>query len=75
VSPEDLDALEQGIRQALGHELAGGVTLRPVQSVRAGFRMAVENGRIQYDVTGTAIAEMLAEYLTPKVAAFLAEKT
>jgi V/A-type H+-transporting ATPase subunit E len=74
VNPDDLEEMEQGIMQALGGQMAAGVTLNPVKSVQAGFRLALENGRIQYDVTDTAIAEMLAAFLTPKVSAFLTEK-
>ncbi|MDI6797791.1 MAG: hypothetical protein QMD09_12640 [Desulfatibacillaceae bacterium] len=75
VNPDYLEQLEQGIRQALGGQMAAGVTLKPVKSVQAGFRLALENGRIIYDVTDTAIAEMLSAHLTPKVAAFLTGNT
>jgi len=48
--------------------LADGVRIAPNADVRAGFRVSLANGRIEYDFTAKAIQTSLAKFLRPALA-------
>jgi V/A-type H+-transporting ATPase subunit E len=52
----------------LSEELKKGVVLKPVAHIDAGFRVGEKNGSAYYDFTAGGVAEILAEYLNPRLA-------
>lgn len=70
---EDLKKLEETAVAALKERLMKGVTLKPAEGLDGGFRIAVSDGGAYYDYSAEAVAEMLSNYLSPKVAALLKE--
>jgi V/A-type H+-transporting ATPase subunit E len=73
LSENDLERLDEAFVAGLQKELRGGVTLRPVKAVEAGFRIGERDGALHYDFSDRGIAEMLSAYLNPRVAKFLKE--
>lgn len=70
---EDLTALEKSLLAALKKRMLDGVTLRPDDSFRGGFRIAVDGGSAYYDYAADSVADMFAAHLNPRVAALLKE--
>jgi V/A-type H+-transporting ATPase subunit E len=57
----------------LAVELQKGVELKPFPEIEAGFRIAMKDGSAYYNFTDRGIAEILAEYLNPKIAEIVQE--
>ena len=68
---EELGKLEASLRAKLSEELKKGVVLKPVSTLDAGFRIGEKNGSAYYDFTAGGVAEILAEYLNPRLAAIM----
>lgn len=68
LSSSDLKKIEKHLKSRLSAELKKGVELKPFPELRAGFRVAMKDGSAYYNFTDEGIAEILAEYLNPKVA-------
>lgn len=64
----ELKKIEKDLLARLGNELKKGVTLKPIAQIDAGFRIGEKDGAAYYDFTDEGIAEILAEYLNPKLA-------
>jgi V/A-type H+-transporting ATPase subunit E len=75
LSPPDLKKLEKQLKSRLAAELKKGVELKPFPEIKAGFRIAMEDGSAYYNFTDQGIAEILAEYLNPKIAEIVEEAT
>ncbi len=75
LSEDDRQKLEESLYGLLQKELSGGLTLRPMEIIQAGFRIGERDGDMYYDITDKAIAEILGGYLHPRVAKFLHEMT
>jgi V/A-type H+-transporting ATPase subunit E len=75
LSPSDLKKLENQLKGRLAGELKKGVELKPFPEIKAGFRIAMEDGSAYYNFTDQGIAEILAEYLNPKIAEIVQEAT
>ncbi len=73
VNTETLNTLEKDILAALKERVLKGVTLKPDDNFRGGFRIEVENGTAYYDYSAEAVTEMLSTYLNPKVTALMKE--
>ena len=71
----DLKRLESQLKSRLAGELKKGVELKPFPEIKAGFRIAMEDGSAYYNFTDQGIAEILAEYLNPKIAEIVQEAT
>ena len=69
----DLKKLEKQLKSRLAAELKKGVELKPFPEISAGFRIAMEDGSAYYNFTDQGIAEILAEYLNPKIAEIVRE--
>lgn len=67
VPQKDRDALEQTLRSRLAKKVQEGVTIQPVRSMAAGFRIASSDGGSYYDVTDGTLAELLSAYLNPRL--------
>ncbi|MCL1818979.1 MAG: V-type ATP synthase subunit E [Spirochaetaceae bacterium] len=68
LSAEELKKIEGSLRARLGEEFKKGVELKPVPHIEAGFRIGEKNGSAYYDFTAEGVAEILAEYLNPRLA-------
>jgi V/A-type H+-transporting ATPase subunit E len=71
----DLEKLEKQLKSRLAAELKKGVELKPFAEIEAGFRIAMEDGAAYYNFSDQGIAEILAEYLNPKIAEIVQEAT
>lgn len=72
LSEGERELLEDAVFHAFQEELRKGVLLKPIRTVGAGFRIGEKDGDLHYDFTDAGIAEVLSEYLNPRVAKFLA---
>jgi V/A-type H+-transporting ATPase subunit E len=73
LSSSDLKRIEKQLKSRLAEELKKGVELKPFPELQAGFRVAMKDGSAYYNFTDQGIAEILAEYLNPKVAEIVQE--
>ena len=64
---DELSKLEKNLTGRLAEVLKKGVLLKPVANIDAGFRIGEKDGAAYYDFTAEGIAEILAEYLNPKL--------
>ena len=64
----ELDKIEKSLTAKLAAAMKKGVTLKPIAQIDAGFRVGEKDGSAYYDFTSEGIAEILAEYLNPKLA-------
>jgi V/A-type H+-transporting ATPase subunit E len=70
LSPRDWRQLEDALHNSLQGAFKDGVVLKPVEGVEKGFRIGVQGENAHYDLTDKGIAELLSEYLSPRVARF-----
>jgi V/A-type H+-transporting ATPase subunit E len=75
LSSSDLKKVEKQLKSRLAEELKKGVELKPFPEIEAGFRIAMKDGSAYYNFTDQGIAEILAEYLNPKIAEIVQEAT
>jgi V/A-type H+-transporting ATPase subunit E len=71
LSEDDLDALAQRFTRRLRETLGRGVELRLDGTVRRGFRVEIVDEHVTHDFTADAIAEVLTDYLRPRLAEML----
>lgn len=67
----ELEKIEKTLTAKLAAAMKKGVTLKPVTQIDAGFRIGEKDGSAYYDFSSDGIAEILAEYLNPKLAEIL----
>jgi V/A-type H+-transporting ATPase subunit E len=70
-SEKDRENLEKWLFHSLRDELKTGITLKPIDRIRAGFRIGEKGGSLHYDFTHEGVAEILMEYLNPRIAVYL----
>jgi V/A-type H+-transporting ATPase subunit E len=75
LSSSDLKKVEKQLKSRLAEELKKGVELKPFPEIEAGFRIVMKDGSAYYNFTDQGIAEILAEYLNPKIAEIVQEAT
>ena len=73
LSSSDLKKVEKQLKIRLAAELKKGVELKPFPEIGAGFRIAMKDGSAYYNFSDQGIAEILAEYLNPKIAEIVQE--
>ena len=73
MSSSDLKKIEKQLKSRLAAELKKGVELKPFPELQAGFRIAMKAGSAYYNFSDQGIAEILAEYLNPKIAEIVRE--
>lgn len=73
LNSEDLKKLENIILSGLKDKMQKGITLKANDNFDGGFRIAVSDGGAYYDYSKDAVTEMLADYLSPKIASLLRE--
>ena len=71
--PRDLERLEKGLKGRLVEELKKGFELRPLPALEAGFRIGLKDGSAYYDFSDQGIAEILAEYLNPRLSELMSQ--
>jgi V/A-type H+-transporting ATPase subunit E len=71
LSEKDSEKLTTGLLAKVQQKAKGGVTLKPVETVDAGFSISEKNGSLFYDFTSGGITEILAEYLNPMLGEIL----
>lgn len=65
--PKELAALEKALHARLAAEIKKGLEIKPLAGLEAGFRVGSKDGSVYYDFSEQGIAEMLAEFLTPRL--------
>ena len=73
MSSSDLKKIEKQLKSRLAAELKKGVELKPFPQLQAGFRIAMKDGSAYYNFSDQGIAEILSEYLNPKIAEIVRE--
>ena len=59
------------LRAAFVRQAVSGVTLVLDENTGAGFRVHLDNGRVEHDFTAAAVTEALARHLRPQLASLL----
>jgi V/A-type H+-transporting ATPase subunit E len=57
----------------LVEELKKGFELKPLPTLEAGFRIGLKDGSAYYDFSDQGIAEILAEYLNPRLSELMSQ--
>ncbi|MBO4980203.1 MAG: V-type ATP synthase subunit E [Clostridia bacterium] len=73
LNEKDAAAVESAAFSALKARLEGEVVLKASDDFDGGFRIAINGDGAYYDYSAEAVTDMLAQYLSPKVAALLKE--
>ncbi len=73
LNSEDLKKLEETVVSGLKDKMQKGITLKANDNFDGGFRIAVNEGGAYYDYSKDSVTEMLADYLSPKIASLLRE--
>ncbi|MEF8728043.1 MAG: ATPase [Accumulibacter sp.] len=68
VGKEDQSELVRFFARQYRHRLVRGLNIRANAGVRRGFRVILDNDRVQHDFTRPAIAEALGNFLRPHLA-------
>jgi V/A-type H+-transporting ATPase subunit E len=63
--------LADALRARLAAEAARGVTVVTDETTGAGFRIRLDNGRVEHAFTGASVADTLARNLRPRLAALM----
>jgi V/A-type H+-transporting ATPase subunit E len=66
-----LENLEKALHSQLASAVKGGAELRPGRHVDYGFKVSMKGGTAYYNFTEEGIAEILGEYLNPRIAEIL----
>jgi len=69
LAPAQADALRAALAKRLGEDLAKRCEIAPVASVSGGFRLVFSGQDVTYDFTDASLAETMASFLTPRLAA------
>jgi len=67
LSRKDLDKLETPLRSKLAAEIKKGFEVKSSPHVEAGFRVSEKNGGAYYNFSAQGIAELLSDFLNPKL--------
>ncbi len=65
--PDELGRLEKSLRGSLAGRIKRGVEIKPFPALGAGFRIGMKDGSAYYNFSDQGIAEILAEYLNPRL--------
>ena len=72
VAEDDLVKVQAAVQASLTDDLRAHVELAPAHAVTGGFKLAFRQSAVVYDFTDQALAETVAAYVSPKVAAVIA---
>ena len=68
LSQQDLDAVEKSLRSQLAAEMKKGMEIKPAAGLKAGFYIGEKDGNAYYNFSAEGIAEVIAEYVNPRLA-------
>jgi V/A-type H+-transporting ATPase subunit E len=71
IPPAQAEALRAALAARLGQDLAERCDLAPVPGLGAGFRLVFSGQDIAYDFSDASLAETMASFLTPRLAAMV----
>jgi V/A-type H+-transporting ATPase subunit E len=71
--PAELEKIDSALRGRLGEELRKGVEIKPLAELKAGFRVGMKDGSAYYNFTDQGIAEILSEYVNPRLSEIIQE--
>jgi len=71
VTEKLLENLAKALHSQLASAVKGGAELRPGRHVDYGFKVSMKGGTAYYNFTEEGIAEILGEYLNPRIAEIL----
>jgi len=73
VSEDELKKLEKGLRDKLSAQLSKGMEIKPLPNVEAGFKVSYKDGSAYYNFSAEGVAEIISEFLNPRLAETLKE--
>lgn len=68
---DQLAAVEKALQSRLAGEIKKGLEIQGLPGLEAGFRVGMKDGSAYFDLSDEGIAQILAEFLTPRVAAII----
>lgn len=71
LNPEQFETLSQAISWKLGKSLKAHCSFAPSASVASGFKLVFENNDVLYDFSDEALADAIAAFVGPRIAAAL----
>ena len=73
ISEDELKKLEKGLRDKLSAQLSKGMEIKPLPNVEAGFKVSYKDGSAYYNFSAEGVAEIISEFLNPRLAETLKE--
>ncbi len=73
IAEDELKKIEESLRKKLSTKLAEGVEIKPLPKTEAGFQISMKDGSAYYNFTAEGIAELLSQFLNPRLAEILKE--
>ncbi len=73
LSEAEYKKLEGSLKSRLAAKLKAGVEIKPFSGIEAGFRISEKDGSAYYNFTSQGLAEMLSEFLNPRLAELMKE--
>lgn len=74
LNAEQFAALESAVKAKLAKELQGRCILTPSKSIVSGFKLVFSGNDVMYDFSEQALAEAIAEHLSPRIAGIITSK-
>lgn len=69
--PDKREAVEKAVRSRLSGQVRDGIVLKAMPGLRTGFRVGERGGNAYFDFSAEGVAEVLSEYLNPRLAGIL----
>lgn len=73
INAKQFDSLASVLQKRLATELKAGLEIRPVEQVKAGFKISGKDGSWYYDFSADEIALMMSTFLNPAVVRILSD--
>ncbi len=73
VAEDELKKVESGLRKKLSDSLKKGMEIKPLPKTSAGFQVSLKDGSAYYNFTAEGLAELLSQFLNPRLAEILKE--
>ena len=74
INKEQLDTLSAAVKAKLADNLKNQCEFSPAPTVTNGFKLAFKDNDVLYDFTDQALADAVASYVGPRIAAALSDK-
>ena len=69
----EYEKLEKSLKSRLADKMKEGVEIKPFSGISAGFRISAKDNSSYYNFTAQGLAEMLAEFLNPRLSSIMKE--